>query len=411
MKSDYVNDVITAPKPFDGLLVVSIEQAVAAPLCSCHLAEGGARVIKIERDEGDFARNYDKSVKGESAYFVWANHGKESLKLNFKDVDDAELLHRLLNQADIFIQNLAPGALERAGLGSASLREKYPQLITCDISGYGTDGEYRDMKAYDFLVQCESGLVSINGSPDAYGRIGVSVCDIGAGMNAVIGIQNALLVRANTGVGSGVSVSLFGTAADWMSVPYLQSVYAGTAPQRAGLHHPSIAPYGGYTTSEQEVVVISIQNEREWYRFCDKVLHDNAFAVLPEFDNVEVRVKNRSALDRKINGVFGAHTRDEMVARLQDASIAFGALNSVEAFSAHPQLKRREVTLQSGETAQIVAPPIEHSFENKSATFGRVPKIGEHSRAIRAEFGEKDEIGEKDEKDETDVTDVTDETV
>jgi itaconate CoA-transferase len=380
------NNDSKAPKPFAGLLVVSIEQAVAAPLCSCHLAQGGARVIKVEREEGDFARNYDKSVKGESAYFVWANHGKESLKLNFKNKDDAELLHRLLSQADIFIQNLAPGALERSGLSSGSLREKYPQLITCDISGYGTQGDYRNMKAYDFLVQCESGLVSINGSPEGYGRIGVSVCDIGAGMNAVIGIQNALLVRAQTGKGSSVLVSLFSTAADWMSVPYLQSVYGAGAPKRSGLHHPSIAPYGGYTTSDNEIVVISIQNEREWTRFCEQVLHNKALSSAPEYKNVAVRVDNRADLDRHINTVFCAHTRDEMVARLQIASIAFGALNSVEDFSVHPQLKRREVTLQSGKTAQIISPPIEHSYELESATFGRVPSVGEHSDAIRAEF-------------------------
>jgi itaconate CoA-transferase len=386
MNSNSVKDDAIAAKPFDGLLVISIEQAVAAPLCSCHFAEGGARVIKIEREEGDFARNYDKSVKGESAYFVWANHGKESLQLNFKETNDAKLLHSLLDKADIFIQNLAPGALERSGLGSASLRQKYPKLITCDISGYGTQGEYRNIKAYDFLVQCESGLVSINGSPDAYGRIGVSVCDIGAGMNAVMGIQNALLLRAQTGKGSGVSVSLFGTAADWMSVPYLQSVYGGVAPQRMGLHHPSIAPYGGYSTSDNEVVVISIQNEREWQRFCKQVLHHAALANEPEFNSVAVRVENRAILDTQINKVFSAVTRDEVVARLQRASIAFGALNSVEDFSVHPQLKRREVTLQSGKTAQIVAPPIEHSYDLTPASFGRVPSIGEHSDAIRAEF-------------------------
>ncbi|MFT6329739.1 MAG: crotonobetainyl-CoA:carnitine CoA-transferase CaiB-like acyl-CoA transferase [Bermanella sp.] len=386
MNTEYSDNAAATPKPFEGLLVVSIEQAVAAPLCSCHLAEGGARVIKIEREEGDFARNYDKSVKGESAYFVWANHGKESLKLNFKEPEDAQLLDRLLSKADVFVQNLAPGAMERSGLGSSSLREKYPRLITCDISGYGTHGVYRDMKAYDFLVQCESGLVSINGSPDAYGRIGVSVCDIGAGMNAIIGIQNALLVRAQTGIGSGVSVSLFATAADWMSVPYLQSVYADAAPKRVGLHHPSIAPYGGYTTSDQEVVVISIQNEREWGRFCDQVLSAPELVSRPEFGSVAARVENRLELDRQINAVFSTHTRFEMVDLLQQASIAFGALNSVKSFSVHPQLKRREVTLQSGQTAQIVAPPIEHSFDDASATFGRVPGIGEHSDAIRAEF-------------------------
>ena len=195
-------------QPFAGLLVVSIEQAVAAPLCSCQLAEGGARVIKAE---GDFARAYDSAVNGESSYFVWANHGKESLTMNFKEESDAQLLHRILSKADIFIQNLAPGACERAGFGSQQSREKYPQLITCDVSGYGDTGEYKAMKAYDFLVQCESGLVSINGSPEGYGRIGVSVCDIGAGMNALIGIQNALLVRAQSGKGSGIQVSLFDT--------------------------------------------------------------------------------------------------------------------------------------------------------------------------------------------------------
>lgn len=379
----------TGLKPFSGLTVVSIEQAVAAPLCSCHLAEGGARVIKIEREEGDFARNYDHSVKGESAYFVWANHGKESINLNFKDPDDAALLHRLLAQADVFIQNLAPGALERAGFGSASLRDQYPRLITCDISGYGSQGEYCDMKAYDFLVQCESGLVSINGSPDAYGRIGVSVCDIGAGMNAVIGIQNALLVRAQTGQGSGVSVSLFGTAADWMSVPYLQSVYANSTPLRLGLHHPSIAPYGGYVTQDNEVVVISIQNEREWFRLCEQVLGNQSLASRPEFCTVSARVENRAELDIELNTFFSSYSRDDIICRLKQASIAFGALNSVESFSQHPQLRRRQVTLSSGETVELVAPPIQHSYEDARQVFGRVPRMGEHSEQIRSEFTSK----------------------
>ena len=206
-------------KPFTGLLVVSIEQAVAAPLCACYLAEGGARVIKVERQEGDFARNCDNVIKGESAYFVRANHGKESLQLNIKDPDNAALLHRIIAKADVFIQYLAPGAIERAGFSSELLRDRHPQLITCEISGYGGSGSYRDMKAYDFLVQCESGLVLISGAPQAYGRIGVSVCDICAGMNALIGIQQALLSRTRTGKGSGVNVSLFDTAADWMTVP------------------------------------------------------------------------------------------------------------------------------------------------------------------------------------------------
>jgi len=375
------------PQPFKNLFIVSIEQAVAAPLCSCHFAEGGARVIKIEREEGDFARNYDTSVNGESAYFVWANHAKESLQLDFKDRDDAAFLHSLLSEADVIIQNLSPGALQRAGFGSVELREKYPKLITCDISGYGIDGEYRDMKAYDFLVQCESGLVSINGAPEAYGRIGVSVCDIGAGMNAIIGIQNALLVREQTGKGSGVSVSLFETAADWMSVPYLQSVYSGRSPKRLGLHHPSIAPYGGYSTKDEEVVVISIQNEREWFKFCEVVLEDCHLASDPRFNGVKERVENRDALDIYINKIFMKKTRKELIQSLKRASIAFGALNSVESFSEHPQLRRQKVTLQSGDKASIVAPPITHSYQPNNIEFGKVPTKGEHTDKLRKEFG------------------------
>ena len=374
-------------KPFDGLLVVSIEQAVAAPLCSCQLAEGGARVIKIERSEGDFARNYDTAVKGESAYFVWANHGKQSLTLNFKEERDAQLLHRILKKADVFIQNLAPGALNRAGFGSEELRKLYPQLITCDISGYGDSGDYRDMKAYDFLVQCESGLVSINGSPEAYGRIGVSVCDIGAGMNALIGIQNALLMRAQTGKGSGVQISLFDTAADWMTVPYLHSVYGNKAPQRVGLHHPSIAPYGGYYTADSEILAISIQNEREWVKFCSDVLEQPDLASDERFNNMNTRVANRHELDEYINEVFSLKNRQQLEIILKKASIAFGAVNSVESFSKHPQLRRKKVALQNGEQAELIASPIRHSDSNDEH-FGKIPSLGQHTDQIKREFAE-----------------------
>lgn len=378
-------------KPFEGLLVVSIEQAVAAPLCSCQLAEGGARVIKIERAEGDFARHYDTAVEGESAYFVWANHGKESLTMNFKEEQDAQLLDRLLAKADIFIQNLAPGACERAGFGSEVLRETYPQLITCDISGYGDEGDYRDMKAYDFLVQCESGLVSINGSPEAYGRIGVSVCDIGAGMNALIGIQNALLRRAKTGKGSGIQVSLFDTAADWMQVPFLHSEYAGKAPKRVGLHHPSIAPYGGYTTSDNEILAISIQNEREWLNFCRDVLQQESIATDTRFNTMNNRVTNRIQLDDIINQLFSSKTRLELEHILKQASIAYGAVNSVESLAKHPQLRRKAVTLQNGKTAEIIDSAIRYlsDSDNTDSTkkrFGAIPSLGQHSEKIRAEF-------------------------
>lgn len=374
-------------KPYEGLRVVTVEQAVAAPLCSCHFAEGGARVIKIERDgAGDFARKYDTVVKGESSYFVWANHGKESLALDIKDPEDAELLHRILSSADVFIQNLAPGAISRAGFDTEELRSKHPRLITCDISGYGETGCYREMKAYDFLVQCESGLIAINGSPKGYGRIGVSICDIGAGMNAVIGIQQALLLRARTGKGSGIKVSLFDTAADWMTVPLLHTSYGGKAPQRVGLHHPSIAPYGGYETRDGEILAISVQNEREWVRFCNEILEAPSLASEPRFSSGEARVENRQDLDVYINQVFSSSVRRDLEDRLKAADIAYGAVNCMETFADHPQLRRRPVTLPDGEKAELVAPPIRRSYEPTNTAYGRVPGAGEHTSAIRAEF-------------------------
>lgn len=376
----------SSPQPYQGLLVVTLEQAVAAPLCSCHFAEGGARVIKIERADGDFARRYDSVVKGESSYFVWANHGKESLQLNIKDPADADLLHSILAEADIFIQNLAPGAIGRAGFDTDELRERHPRLITCDISGYGEDGDYREMKAYDFLVQCESGLVAINGSPKGYGRIGVSICDIGAGMNAVIGIQRALLQRQGTGRGTGVKVSLFDTAADWMTVPLMHAQYGGRAPQRVGLHHPSIAPYGGYETADHEILAISIQNEREWHRFCDQVLGQADLADDPRFNESEVRVRHRAELDVYIEAVFSQQTRAHLEQALKTAGIAYGAVNSVESFAEHAQLRRRSVSLPDGQQADLVAPPIRTSDEAANACFGAVPAVGQHSQAIREEF-------------------------
>lgn len=374
-------------KPYAGLLVVSLEQAVAAPLASCHFAQGGARVIKIEREgEGDFARKYDSAVKGTASYFAWANHGKESLCLDIKRPEDAALLERLLARADIFLQNLAPGAIDRAGFGSEALRRKYPRLITCDISGYGESGAFAEMKAYDFLVQCESGLVAVNGAPGHPGRIGVSVCDIGASMNAIIGLQKALIARGITGHGSAVKLSLFDTAADWMTVPLMHTVYAGKAPQPVGLHHPSIAPYGGFTTADGQVLAISIQNEREWVKLCADVFERPEVAVDPRFCNAAARVRNRLDTDMMIAAYFAERTRAEMEARLRAASIAYGAVNSVADFASHPALRRAPVTLEDGQEADLVAPPVRHSFEPEIPQLGRVPKVGEHSAAIRAEF-------------------------
>jgi len=286
-----MNKAITT-KPLEGVLVVSIEQALAAPLCSCRLADAGARVIKIERETGDFARNYDDAVNGESSYFVWTNRGKESAILDIKSAEGLEVLHNMLAKADVFIQNLAPGAAARLGLGSESLRSRYSQLITCDISGYGELGEYKNMKAYDLLIQSESGLVSVSGGPESYGRIGVSICDIGAGMNALSGVLLALAKREKTGVGSSVKVSLFDGAADWMSVPILHQKYTGKGPNRAGLKHPSISPYGEYQSGDDKTIVISIQNDREWSRFCDELLAQPDLKQDERFSSNNQRVAN-----------------------------------------------------------------------------------------------------------------------
>lgn len=377
-------------RPYAGLLVVSLEQAVAAPLASCHFAQGGARVIKIERQDGDFARRYDEAAKGASSYFVWANHGKESLCLDIKDPADAMLLHAIVDQADVFIQNLAPGAAERAGFGTEALRQRNPRLITCSLSGYGDDGSFRDMKAYDFLVQCESGLVAVNGAPGHPGRIGVSVCDIGAGMNAIIGIQQALIARDRNGAGSDVAVSLFDTAADWMTVPLLHYDYGSGVPQPAGLQHPSIAPYGGFQTSDGEILAISIQNEREWKNLCEHVLDDAELFTDARFCRAALRVANRSELDAIIAAFFSSRPRAELELILREAAIAFGAVNSVERFSKHAQLRRTAAILENGDEVALVASPIRHSFQPVDSRFGRVPALGEHSGKIRAEFAQSE---------------------
>lgn len=369
-------------KALEGILVVSIEQALAAPLCTCRLADAGARVIKIERAAGDFARGYDSVVNGEASYFVWTNRGKQSAVLNLKDPDDMALMRRMLAQADVFVQNLAPGATKRLGLDSAELRTQFPRLITCDISGYG-EGAYRDMKAYDFLVQSETGLVSISGSPKGYGRIGVSICDIGTGMNAFGGIMQALFLRERTGKGSGVKVSLFDTAADWMQVPLAHYEFGGKAPTRQGMNHPSIAPYGGYESAEGEMVVISIQNNREWARLCNEVLARPDIVEDERFATNNARVANRPALNAVINTVFGSLPRAELVETLRAAGIAYGSVNSVADLSNHPALRRREMDV-NGELAQLIAPPVQ--FDEDDEILQRVPRLGEHTQQIRAEF-------------------------
>lgn len=372
--------------PLEGLLVVAMEQAVAAPFCSSRLADAGARVIKVERPEGDFARSYDHVVDGESAYFVWLNRGKESICLNIKDSRDCDLLAKILETADVFIQNLAPGASRRAGFDSAELRLRNPALITVDISGYGESGPYRDMKAYDLLVQCETGLASITGAPEQPGRVGVSLCDIACGMYAHAAVLQALFEREKTGLGQSLSVSLFDALADWMTVPLLHQNYTGEAPKRVGLNHPSIAPYGAYTCGNGDQVVISIQNSREWQSFCEGVLErpelfdDGLYANNPD------RCKNRKLLDSEINGVFSMLSRDELIRRLQCSKIAFGSVNTVADLSSHAQLRRASVTTPSGEVS-IVAPPV--IFAGETADLGAVPALGSHTCSVRKEFHNK----------------------
>ncbi len=376
---------MTGRRTLEGLLVVSIEQAVAAPYCACKLADAGARVIKVERPEGDFARGYDRVAKGESAYFVWLNRGKESIALDLKRAEDLALLRRMIARADVVIQNLAPGAAARLGIGAEALRAARPRLITVDISGYGESGPYRDMKAYDLLVQAETGLAGITGHPAGPGRVGVSVCDIAAGMYAYMAVLEALLERAATGQGKAIQVSLFDALADWMTVPLLHQVYGGRAPARVGLNHPSIAPYGAYAAADGEVV-ISIQNEREWQRFCDQVLARPELTADPRFADNSARVANRPALDAAIAEVWGRLDRAEAVRRLEAARIAYGRVNSVADLAGHPQLRRAPVDSPAG-ALELVAPPAR--LVGEAVELGRVPALDEQGPALRREFADE----------------------
>ncbi|MDJ0942290.1 MAG: CaiB/BaiF CoA-transferase family protein [Kiloniellales bacterium] len=372
-------------KPLDGLLVVTLEQAVAAPTCSVRLADAGARVIKIERPEGDFARGYDQVAKGESAYFVWLNRGKESIALDLKRPGDLALARRMIGKADVFIQNLAPGAAARLGLDPEALRAAHPRLVTCSISGYGETGPYAEMKAYDLLVQAESGLAAITGRPEGPGRVGVSVCDIAAGMYAHAAVLEALLARERSGEGRAIAVSLFDALADWMTVPLLHHDYGGAAPERVGLNHPSISPYGAYASREGREVVISIQNQREWRRLCAEVLEKPSLAEDPRFHDNTARVRNRVALNKEIDAVFGRSPFDELIGRLRAAGIAYGAINGVAELSRHPQLRRITVGSPVG-PLEVVAPPAR--VTGRAADFGPVPALDQQGDDLRKEFAE-----------------------
>jgi len=369
--------------PLSGLTVVALEQAVAAPYCTSRLADAGARVIKIERPEGDFARSYDTSVDGQSSYFVWLNRGKESLIADIKSPSDVELIYRILAHADVYVQNLAPGAAERAGLGSAYLRSRFPKLITVDITGYGRTNAYAQMKAYDLLVQAEVGLANITGSREGAARVGVSVCDIACGMSAHAGVLEALIRRSITGQGSALEVSLFSAAADWMTVPLLYFEGTGAEPKRLGLSHPTLCPYGAFETGDGAIVLLSIQNEREWMKFCAEVLREPLLAERDGFSSSSARVANRDVVDSKVSQVFQRLTKEEVTRRLKAAGTAYGLLNDLSGLARHPALDRTPVETPSG-TALVASPPV--TIDGTSRTLRRVPSLGEHDRAIRAEF-------------------------
>jgi crotonobetainyl-CoA:carnitine CoA-transferase CaiB-like acyl-CoA transferase len=370
-------------RDLDGLLVISLEQAVAAPYAASRLADAGARVIKVERPEGDFARGYDADANGHSSYFVWLNRGKESVALDLKQPDDLQFFKQMLSKADVFIQNLMPGALDRLGVSLADLRQADPRLITCDISGYGASGPFAQMKAYDFLVQAEVGLAQITGAPEEPGRVGVSICDIAAGMTAHAAILQALVARAKTGEGRAIEVSLFHALADWMNVPYLQHHYGGRKIRRPGLHHPTIAPYGAYRCGDDRMLLISIQNEREWLRLCSDVLDQPDLPQNPKFDSNVHRVENRASLDAIMNGFFSQYSIDEIAEKLQAAQIAFGRLNDMNVFTQHPQNRFVSVRTSAGDVQLLSPGAIVNGILPR---LGDVPDLGQHSAAIRAEF-------------------------
>lgn len=372
------------PGALDGLLVVSVEQAVAAPYCAARLADAGARVIKIERPEGDFARAYDTYVHGQSSYFVWLNRGKQSLTLDFKLADDLALLHRLIAKADVLIQNLAPGATERAGFGSAAMRARNRRLITVDISGYGDHGPYKDRRAYDLLVQAESGLASITGTQEAPGRVGISATDIGTGMYAHAAVLEALIARQKSGEGRAITVSLFSSMAEWMTVPLLAKDYSDYDWPRLGLTHPFIAPYGVYQTADGVPILISIQNDREFERLCHGVLDRPGLEKDPDYATNTARNARRDDTNAIVQKSFGAQTFAGLAARLDAAQIAWARVSTVADLSTHPQVRRVVFGSPRGD---VSIPALAATYNGEPDRLGDVPTVGQHSDQIRREFG------------------------
>ena len=378
--------------PLDGITVVSLEQALAGPFCTRQLADMGARVIKIERpDGGDFAREYDENVRGYSSYFVWLNRSKESLAIDLKRPEARNILGRLLAHADVFVQNMAPGAADRLGLGAQDLTRRYSRLVVCGISGYGTTGPYRDRKAYDLLIQGETGITAVTGSEAEPAKVGIPICDFAGGMYGCSGIALALLERARTGKGRVVEVSLFDAMVEWMSAPLHAWLYGGQQLPRTGLRHNSIYPYGPFRCGDGRQLLLAVQNDREWQRLCGEVLDQPSLALDPRFVTNAARNTNREALHTIVEDALQGYSAGEVEVMLERAGIAFGELNDVPALLAHPQLAARdrwiEVETPVG-TIRCVAPPL--TMVGDAPAIGRVAAIGEHSVEILREAGYSD---------------------
>jgi itaconate CoA-transferase len=368
-------------RPLADLLVIAIEQAVAAPMCTARLADAGARVIKIERSEGDTARHYDDAVHGTSAYFAWLNRGKESVVLDLKSPDDLRIIESMAAKADVFVQNLAPGAAARLRLGAKELVERYPRLIALDIAGYGGDTSYGNKRAYDMLVQAETGLCAVTGTPDSRAKVGVSAADICAGMNAHAAIVEALYERSRTGRGAAIEIAMFDGLADWMNVPLLHNDYAGRDTPRVGLSHAAIYPYRAFMCRDGEVVIVA-QNASEWSRLCTLVLRRPELISDSRFADNPSRLRHRNALDAEIMPILAELASAEVVRRLDAARLAWGRVSTVADLSAHPALRRVTCKVPGGSFA-LAAPPL-----HPDLAIASVPALGEHSAAIRREFSE-----------------------
>jgi itaconate CoA-transferase len=366
--------------PLEGITVIAVEQAVAAPFCSSRLADAGAHVIKVERPEGDFARDYDVAAKGQSSYFVWLNRGKDSVVIDLATSEGRASLEKLIAGADVLLQNLKPGAMDKLGFSLDRLKRDYPALICCTISGYGDEGPYAHRKAYDLLIQAESGLASITGGPESPSRVGISIVDIATGATAHASILEALFARTRTGKGADIRISMFDVMADWLTVPLLNSE-AGNPPRRIGLAHPSIAPYGVFRSRDGKDILISIQSEREWKKLCAEVLGQPDLPSDPRFSNVIERVRNRELTDKAVADIFSTLTRDALLKRLADADIAFAEVNAMADLAVHPHLRRIEVETPKG---AVTHPAPAAIFVDEPRRYGAVPAIGEHTELPKA---------------------------